>query len=279
MRSGLKPPRIMNTRALSRPAPLMKPLLLLLLACLTLTARAAMPELKPLAAGGAYANITYQNVRYGIYRADPARLTLHWKGADGKAYAGLGTLRRSLEAAGKDVAFLTNAGIYSADDTPAGLWVENGQTLVPLNTKNGKGNFHLQPNGVFYIENGRARIQTTAAYRLGNHRPQWAFQSGPLLILDGQINRRFNKTHSSPHKRNAVCTTGDGGLYFILSENYGFDGEWPSLYRFAAALQHIGCTQALYLDGTLSTWYIPTVSSTFHWTHLVGIIAITDTPP
>ena len=243
------------------------------------TSHAAMPELQPLAAGGAYANFTFHNVRYGVYRADPAKLTLHWKNAKGTPYAGLGTLRRSLEAEGKRVIFLTNAGIYSANDTPAGLWVENGQTLIPLNTRNGKGNFHVQPNGVFYIENGRAHIKTTATYQMVPHHPQWAFQSGPILILDGQINRRFNQTHSSPHKRNAVCTTGDGGLYFILSENYGFDGEWPSLYRFAAALQHIGCTQALYLDGTLSTWYIPTVSSTFHWTHLVGIIAITDTPP
>ena len=243
------------------------------------TSHAAMPELQPLAAGGAYANFTFHNVRYGVYRSDPAKITLHWKNAKGTPYAGLSTLRRSLEAEGKRVIFLTNAGIYSANDTPAGLWVENGQTLIPLNTRNGKGNFHIQPNGVFYIEGGKARIQPTAAYQLGQHQPEWALQSGPMLLIDGKPNARFVKNLSSPHKRNAVCTTGDGSLYFILSENYGFDGEWPSLYRFAAALQHIGCTQALYLDGTLSTWYIPTVSSTFHWTHLVGIIAITDTPP
>ena len=90
------------------------------------TSHAAMPELQPLAAGGAYANFTFHNVRYGVYRADPAKLTLHWKNAKGTPYAGLGTLRRSLEAEGKRVIFLTNAGIYSANDAPAGLWVENG---------------------------------------------------------------------------------------------------------------------------------------------------------
>ena len=242
-------------------------------------ASAVAPEFKPLASGGSYASTTYKNVRYGIYQADPAQVSLHWKDSDGNAYASLGTLKRSLEQSGAHVAFLMNAGIYSENDTPAGLWIERGQTLVPLNRKNGKGNFHIQPNGVFYIERGKARIQTSAAYHIGGHHPDWALQSGPMLLLDGKINPRFVKDLSSPHKRNAVCTTDDGGLYFILSENYGFDGEWPSLYRFAAALQHIGCTQALYLDGTLSTWYIPTVSSTFHWTHLVGIIAITDTPP
>ena len=129
----------------------MKRHLLLILAFFMGTIHAAMPELQPLAAGGAYANFTFHNVRYGVYRADPAKLTLHWKNAKGTPYAGLGTLRRSLEAEGKRVIFLTNAGIYSANDAPAGLWVENGQTLIPLNTRNGKGNFHVQPNGVFYI--------------------------------------------------------------------------------------------------------------------------------
>jgi len=242
--------------------------------------RAAGPEPHPLAAGGAYTNFTFHNVRYGVYRADPAKLTLHWKNAKGTPYAGLATLRRSLEAEGKRVIFLTNAGIYSANDTPAGLWVENGQTLIPLNTRNGKGNFHVQPNGVFYIENGRAHIKTTATYQLAPHHSQWAFQSGPILILDGQINRRFNQTHSSPHKRNAVCTTADNRLYFILTEDYDLGSEWPSFHRFAEALQHLGCHDALYLDGTLSDWYLPGISGTFHWTHYVGIIAVTtpETP-
>ena len=173
-----------------------------------------------------------------------------------------------------------NAGIYSQDDTPAGLWIERGQTLVPLNRKNGKGNFHIQPNGVFYIERGKARIQTSAAYHIGNHHPDWAVQSGPLLLLDGKPNPRFVKNLSSPHKRNAVCTTADNRLYFILTEDYDLGSEWPSFHRFAEALQHLGCHDALYLDGTLSGWYIPGIAGTFHWTHYVGIIAVTtpETP-
>ena len=255
---------------------------LLAFAALLLAAPAstATPEFKPLASGGSYASTTYKNVRYGIYQADPAQVSLHWKTADGSAYANLATLKRSLEQSGAHVAFLMNAGIYSQDDTPAGLWIERGQTLVLLNRKNGKGNFHIQPNGVFYIERGKARIQTSAAYHIGNHHPDWAVQSGPLLLLDGKPNPRFVKNLSSPHKRNAVCTTADNRLYFILTEDYDLGSEWPSFHRFAEALQHLGCHDALYLDGTLSGWYIPGIAGTFHWKHYVGIIAVTtpETP-
>ena len=254
--------------------------LFLLLTLLAAPASTATPEFKPLESGGSYASTTYKNVRYGIYQADPAQVSLHWKDSDGSAYASLGTLKRRLEQNGAHVAFLMNAGIYSQDDTPAGLWIERGQTLVPLNRKNGKGNFHIQPNGVFYIERGKARIQTSAAYHIGGHYPDWALQSGPMLLLDGKINPRFVKDLSSPHKRNAVCTTADGRLYFILTEDYDPGSEWPSFHRYAEALQHLGCQQALYLDGTLSDWYLPGISGTFHWTHYVGIIAVTtpETP-
>ena len=238
----------------------------------------AVPELKPLASGGHYASHYYQNVRYGIYQAEPAQVSLHWKDSGGNAYATLATLKRSLEQSGAQVAFLMNAGIYSMHDAPAGLWIERGKTLVPLNRNNGKGNFHIQPNGVFYIKGGKARIQTSAAYQLGKHQPDWAVQSGPMLLLDGKPNARFVKNLSSPHKRNAVCTTKDGRLYFILTEDYGDGGEWPSFHRFAAALQHFGCHDALYLDGTLSGWYIPGIAGTFHWRHYVGIIAVTSAP-
>ena len=256
------------------------PIRKLLLSLALLTAPAFALDLKPLESGGRYASTTYKNVRYGIYQADPAQVSLHWKNADGSAYANLGTLKRRLEQNGAHVAFLMNAGIYSQDDTPAGLWIERGQTLVPLNRKNGKGNFHIQPNGVFYIERGKARIQTSAAYHIGGHHPDWALQSGPMLLLDGKINPRFVKDLSSPHKRNAVCTTADGRLYFILTEDYDLGSEWPSFHRYAEALQHLGCQQALYLDGTLSDWYLPGISGTFHWTHYVGIIAVTtpETP-
>ena len=54
---------------------------LLAFAALLLAAPAstASPEFKPLVSGGSYASTTYKNVRYGIYQAVPAQVSLHWK--------------------------------------------------------------------------------------------------------------------------------------------------------------------------------------------------------
>ena len=46
-----------------------------------------------------------------------------------------------------------------------GLWIEQGKELNALNTKAGKGNFHVQPNGVFAIAGNKPHILTTAAYQ------------------------------------------------------------------------------------------------------------------
>lgn len=212
-------------------------------------------------------------ITYGIYQATPAEVSLHWRDGEDKAYRSLGNLRSALKKANRHVRMLMNAGIYSKDMTPAGLWIEHGNTITSLNRKSGKGNFHIQPNGVFWLKNGRAHINTTTAYAKLDPKPDYAVQSGPMLLIDGHINSRFIKGLSSPYSRNAVCTTQKGVLLFILTERR--KNEWPSFYRLASALKKIGCHQALYLDGSISSWYIPGVSSTFHWPDFVGIIAVT----
>ena len=51
-----------------------------------------------------------------------------------------------------------------------GLYVEEGQELVHANTKSGKGNFYMKPNGIFYISAGNAAIAETQAFL--RQRPQ-----------------------------------------------------------------------------------------------------------
>lgn len=226
-----------------------------------------------------YAAFSFQGVSYGVFRANPRDVSLHWQDEHGQAYQGLYTLKRALEKENQHIFMLMNAGIYSKNHTPAGLWIEKKQLLSPLNRRHGKGNFHILPNGVFFIARQHAKILTTAAYQKGAYQPVFAVQSGPMLLIDGKINRRFVKNLSSPYKRNAVCTKKDGTLYFIMTESYQSGSEWPSFYRLAEALKSIGCYQALYLDGAISAWYIPRVSNIFHWKPFVGMIAVTQTEP
>lgn len=220
-----------------------------------------------------YHQETIDGVAYGVFHARPANVSLHWRDDTGAAYRSLRRLHQALKHQGRHVDLLMNAAIFSADLTPAGLWIEHGKTLSPINHKRGAGNFHIQPNGVFWLADGTAHIHTLATYQRLKPRAEFAVQGGPMLLIDGQINSRFIKNLSSPYKRNAVCTQRDGTLRFIMTERY--DTQWPSFYQFAAALKALGCHQALYLDGSLSDWYIPGVSGLFHWQDFVGMIAVT----
>lgn len=247
---------------------------LLCLALFTLPVRAL--EFTALGNSAAYAEADYQGVRYGIVKAEPRAVTLLWQNAQGQAYRSLGAAHDALKAQGKTALMLMNAGIFTTAHTPAGLWIEQGRILSPVNPHKGQGNFHIQPNGIFSIAGNTARVESTASYQKRGRKSDYAVQSGPMLLIAGKPNTRFVKNLSSPYKRNAVCTTKSGELYFIMTLNY--QTEWPSFYRLAEALQSFGCHQALYLDGSISSWYVRGKSSTFHWSNFVGIIAVTEHP-
>ena len=78
------------------------------------------------------------NITYGIFQAKPEEVQLHWKDAEGKDYQSLTRLKNALEPS-YNVKMIMNAGIYSMNNTPAGLWIEHGKELNALNTKSGKG--------------------------------------------------------------------------------------------------------------------------------------------
>lgn len=217
-----------------------------------------------------YRTFTDTNITYGIFQAKPEEVRLHWRDSEGKDYASLTNLKRALEK-NYQVKMLMNAGIYSKNNVPAGLWIENGRELNPLNTKRGTGNFHVQPNGVFALVGNQPYIFTTKAYQQKKLTPTFAMQSGPMLLIDGKINHQFKPTLESYHKRNAVCLSKQNQLFFILTT----EGK-PNLYTFSQGLQKIGCYNALYLDGTISNWYIPKEFNSFHWHHFVGMISVTE---
>ena len=85
--------------------------------------------------------------------------------------------------------FATNAGMFDADYKPIGLYVENGRELVRTNTRSGWGNFHMKPNGIFYVAGERAGVLETGAYLRKQLHP--ATQSGPMLVINGRLHPRF----------------------------------------------------------------------------------------
>ena len=115
---------------------------------------------------GPYHTMEYERAAYTICEVDLRRHTvrLYWNRSDGTPYAYLSALPRDLENGGGRLLFATNAGMFDSSLKPVGLYVEQGHELVHANTKSGKGNFHMKPNGIFYISAGKAAVAETQAF-------------------------------------------------------------------------------------------------------------------
>lgn len=187
---------------------------------------------------------------------DKAQLALYWRTPDThQPFGSIATLRQWGKQHGRKLRFAANAGIYDSHREPLGLYVENGKTLVPLNTAHGdpsKGNFSLLPNGVFAIDkHGRASVSTTQAFKNQHADPQWATQSGPMLVIDGHINPHFKVQSDSVKWRSGVCAQTPTHVVFAISEAPVNFHTFARLFR-----DKLGCRDALYLDGTLSQFFV-----------------------
>jgi uncharacterized protein YigE (DUF2233 family) len=172
----------------------------------------------------------------------------------GKPIGSFAALRAVLgEDAGR-VAFAMNAGMYEVDRRPVGLFVNNGVVERPLNRRTDLGNFYLKPNGVFWVgEDGAPHVEATDAYAEAPRNPVWATQSGPLLVRRGAFNARIAPNGTSLEIRNAVGVAG-GHAFFVISD------APVSFGRLARFLRDgLGCPDALYLDGSVSALWAPSL--------------------
>jgi uncharacterized protein YigE (DUF2233 family) len=202
--------------------------------------------------------LSYADQNYVIVSVDLRHesLSLHWHNPDTSlAYGTIENLRQWGETHRRRLIFAANAGIYDRQQAPLGLFVENGRTRVPLNLVRGNpsaGNFSLQPNGVFAIyTDGHAAVHTTNDFKKLNQPVQWATQSGPMLVIDGHINTQFIHNSASMKWRSGVCAPTPYRVIFAISEAPVNFHQFATLFR-----QKLGCRDALYLDGTISQFYV-----------------------
>lgn len=178
------------------------------------------------------------------------RIDLHWKdGGDdrGAPFGALGAVERELVRQGRLPLVTMNAGMYEEDLSPLGLFVANGRTLKPLNTRGGGGNFYLKPNGVFLMTGERARIMETRAFARSGLKPTLATQSGPMLVMGGRLHPRFLADGDSRKIRNGIGVRKDGTIVLAISRRGISFGQFALLFRDA-----LQCPDALYLDGSVS---------------------------
>jgi uncharacterized protein YigE (DUF2233 family) len=177
-----------------------------------------------------------------------SELRLHAADEQGVPLGSFSALEDYLQTQGRRLVFAMNAGMYDEGLKPIGLYVENGIRLHKANTRDGYGNFHLKPNGVFYIAQGQAGVMETGAFLKSGIKPDFATQSGPMLVIDGKLHPKFGPQSTSYKKRNGVGMVDKGRVVFAISESGVTFHAFARFFR-----DELGAMNALFLDGSISS--------------------------
>lgn len=191
--------------------------------------------------------------RFISYTVDVKKqdIKLYWKDDKQQHFRSIQNLESWLETNKKTLLFAMNGGMYTTDNSPLGLFIENKKTVTRLNKKNGSGNFYLKPNGVFYITTDNMVGVCETNKFVDNGKIKYATQSGPMLVIDGKIHSAFKEGSANLNIRNGVGLLPGNKVVFVMSK------EEVNFYDFAAYFKNLGCAYALYLDGFVSQTYLP----------------------
>lgn len=222
-------------------------------------------------------NLPHDGADYAVCEVDAATedLRLFLRDGDGAILGSFGNVATTLRADGQDLQFAMNAGMYHQDRRPVGLYVENNRQEAPLVTRAGPGNFGLLPNGVFCIRQGRADVIETLAFAQQRPECRHATQSGPMLVIDGQLHPRLLPDSDSLYIRNGVGTNADGTrVVFAISRQPVNFHSFARLFR-----DGLNLPQALYFDGNISRLYAPDIGRSdvgFPLGPMVGVVGLSD---
>jgi len=171
-----------------------------------------------------------------------------------------------------------NAGMFHKSYLPVGKF-KNEHYETPLNTKTKPdpggwaigpnhtlvkrqpepdGNFYqIQPSGVFVVTPDGAAVVPTGRYNahVAGREVKLATQSGPMVLIDGQIDDQFSSERRNVKIRNGVCVTQDGRKAEFVISNTGVT------FRELATFMRdtLKCDDGLYFDGNVSSLYAPSL--------------------
>ncbi|TJZ85111.1 phosphodiester glycosidase family protein [Paracoccus hibiscisoli] len=190
-----------------------------------------------------------------VEAAQEPALRLFQDGADGAPLRTFANVRRTL-GPDETLSFAMNAGMFHADYRPVGLLVVDGVELSPIVTGASRDNFGMLPNGVF-CTGGAQPFQVIESRAFAEARPdcRLASQSGPMLVIDGDLHPRFLVDSDSRYIRNGVGVAPDGQTaWFAISNRPVTFHEFGRFFR-----DGLGVRDALYFDGSISRLYAPSV--------------------
>lgn len=194
-------------------------------------------------------NARYEGNRYTICTVSPAEenLRLFLRDDAGNILGQFSSIEATLPE-GQSLSFGMNAGMYHLDRRPVGLYLEEGTQESRLYPNSGPGNFGLVPNGVLCIQGARADVIESLSFQAETPDCTYATQSGPMLVIDGDLHPRFLPDSTSKFIRNGVGTSADGQTaIFVKSENSVNFHEFARFFRDILKMP-----QALYFDGKVS---------------------------
>ncbi|MEM9054134.1 MAG: phosphodiester glycosidase family protein [Pseudomonadota bacterium] len=192
--------------------------------------------------------------------------------ANGEPYRQFNILGRELDEQGETLIFAMNGGMYHEDRSPVGFYRDSYGDQANVNTNDGPGNFHLKPNGVFWLGHEQAGITESQAYLDAGTDPLFATQSGPMLLIEGALHPGLNPDGTSHRRRNGVGVSADGEtVYFAISDAIVTFHDFATLFRDV-----IGVPNALFLDGQVSRIYAPEIERNEIGSDLGPIVGVVE---
>jgi uncharacterized protein YigE (DUF2233 family) len=227
--------------------------------------------------GKACEAVLFETTRFTVCAARPGEheIELVDKGLDGQPLRDFDRVAAHLgKAKAARVAFAMNAGMFDTAGLPIGLYVEQDHEQKPLNTRDGPGNFHMKPNGVFFGgDKGWGVLATESFARIPPSGLHFATQSGPMLVIANALHPKFSPDGASLQIRNGVGVTGDGVAWFAISDEPVSFGRFARLFR-----DRLHCPDALFFDGAISRLWAPGVGRADSGPPLGPIVVVLNTP-
>lgn len=198
--------------------------------------------------------LRHDGLEYTVCIIDPAQedLRLFRTMSDGTVLGSFDRVNVLLSGEGRELALAMNAGMFHPDRSPVGLYIEKGEERHPAIASAGPGNFGLLPNGILCLTGDSAEVIETRAYLAAPPACDYATQSGPMLVIGGELHPAFLPHSTSRFIRNGAGVRPDGALALAISEQPVTFHEFGRLFRDA-----LGTPDALYLDGKVSRLYAP----------------------
>ena len=208
------------------------------------------------------------------FDATSQELRIVTAGKNGANLRSLEALAQALGADANRVRFAMNAGMFDEDGGPIGLTIENGVTRHAISTSDGPGNFHMKPNGIFsHDDQGALHIDTSKSFIARGGSARWATQSGPMLVIQGALHPKIQHDGESRYIRNGVGLRAGHTALFVISHGPVSFGKLARFFR-----DKLGCMDALYFDGSVSSLWAPSLERMDKRRPLGPMVVVLDRP-